>query len=169
MRRKQLFAVLMAGSMAASLAACGKTDTKKTTAATEKKTEAATEKKTEAATEKKTEVATTEDKTEKATEKETEAVTKKETITLLQKGNERNLILNRNVDPITFTKLPDIGIPGLCQSAQSLYPAGIYFLGIMGIRINDYPNSQIIHQLEIIMIRIKTSTSLPSLRIDFDQ
>ena len=37
MRRKQLFAVLMAGSMAASLAACGKTDTKKTTAATEKK------------------------------------------------------------------------------------------------------------------------------------
>ena len=35
MRRKQLFAVLMAGSMAASLAACGKTDTKKTTAATE--------------------------------------------------------------------------------------------------------------------------------------
>ena len=69
MRRKQLFAVLMAGSMAASLAACGKTDTKKTTAATEKKTEAATEKKTEAATEKKTEVATTEAKTEKATEK----------------------------------------------------------------------------------------------------
>ena len=66
MRRKQLFAVLMAGSMAASLAACGKTDTKKTTAATEKKTEAATEKKTEAAT-------------EKATEKETEAVTEKET------------------------------------------------------------------------------------------
>ena len=63
MRRKQLFAVLMAGSMAASLAACGKTDTKKTTAATEKKTEAATEKKTE--------VATTEAKTEKATEKET--------------------------------------------------------------------------------------------------
>ena len=50
MRRKQLFAVLMAGSMAASLAACGKTDTKKTTAATEKKTEAATEKKTEVAT-----------------------------------------------------------------------------------------------------------------------
>ena len=49
MRRKQLFAVLMAGSMAASLAACGKTDTKKTTAATEKKTEAATEKKTECA------------------------------------------------------------------------------------------------------------------------
>ena len=79
MRRKQLFAVLMAGSMAASLAACGKTDTKKTTAATEKKTEAATEKKTEAATEKKTEVATTEAKTEKATEKETEAVTEKET------------------------------------------------------------------------------------------
>ena len=71
MRRKQLFAVLMAGSMAASLAACGKTDTKKTTAATEKKTEAATEKKTE--------VATTEAKTEKATEKETEAVTEKET------------------------------------------------------------------------------------------
>ena len=88
MRRKQLFAVLMAGSMAASLAACGKTDTKKTTAATEKKTEAATEKKTEAATEKKTEVATTEKKTEvatteakteKATEKETEAATEKET------------------------------------------------------------------------------------------
>ena len=72
MRRKQLFAVLMAGSMAASLAACGKTDTKKTTAATEKKTEAAT-------TEKKTEVATTEAKTEKATEKETEAATEKET------------------------------------------------------------------------------------------
>ena len=70
MRRKQLFAVLMAGSMAASLAACGKTDTKKTTAATEKKTEAATEKKTE--------VATTEAKTEKATEKETEAATEKE-------------------------------------------------------------------------------------------
>ena len=83
MRRKQLFAVLMAGSMAASLAACGKTDTKKTTAATEKKTEAATEKKTEAATEKKTEVATTEAKTEKeteaATEKETEAVTEAKT------------------------------------------------------------------------------------------
>ena len=71
MRRKQLFAVLMAASMAASLAACGKTDTKKTTAATEKKTEAATEKKTE--------VATTEAKTEKATEKETEAATEKET------------------------------------------------------------------------------------------
>lgn len=71
MRRKQLFSVLMAGSMAASLAACGKTDTKKTTAATEKKTEAATEKKTE--------VATTEAKTEKATEKETEAATEKET------------------------------------------------------------------------------------------
>ena len=71
MRRKQLFAVLMAGSMAASLAACGKTDTKKTTAATEKKTEAATEKKTE--------VATTEAKTEKATEKKTEAATEKET------------------------------------------------------------------------------------------
>ena len=71
MRRKQLFAVLMAGSMAASLAACGKADTKKTTAATEKKTEAATEKKTE--------VATTEAKTEKATEKETEAATEKET------------------------------------------------------------------------------------------
>lgn len=67
MRRKQLFAVLMAGSMAASLAACGKTDTKKTTAATEKKTEAATEKKTEVAT------------TEAKTEKETEAVTEKET------------------------------------------------------------------------------------------
>ena len=91
MRRKQLFAVLMAGSMAASLAACGKTDTKKTTAATEKKTEAATEKKTEAATEKKTEAATekktevatteakTEKATEKATEKETEAATEKET------------------------------------------------------------------------------------------
>ena len=79
MRRKQLFAVLMAGSMAASLAACGKTDTKKTTAATEKKTEAATEKKTEAATEKKTEVATTEAKTEAATEKKTEAATEKET------------------------------------------------------------------------------------------
>ena len=61
----------MAGSMAASLAACGKTDTKKTTAATEKKTEAAIEKKTE--------VATTEAKTEKATEKETEAATEKET------------------------------------------------------------------------------------------
>ena len=71
MRRKQLFAVLMAGSMAASLAACGKTDTKKTTAATEKKKEAATEKKTE--------VATTEAKTEEATEKETEAATEKET------------------------------------------------------------------------------------------
>ena len=71
MRRKQLFAVLMAGSMAASLSACGKTGTKKTTAATEKKTEAATEKKTE--------VATTEAKTEKATEKETEAATEKET------------------------------------------------------------------------------------------
>ena len=71
MRRKQLFAVLMAGSMAASLAACGKADTKKTTAATEKKTEAVTEKKTE--------VATTEAKTEKATEKETEAATEKET------------------------------------------------------------------------------------------
>lgn len=71
MRRKQLFAVLMAGSMAASLAACGKTDTKKTTAATEKKTEAATEKKTE--------VATTEAKTEAATEKKTEAATEKET------------------------------------------------------------------------------------------
>ena len=61
----------MAGSMAASLAACGKTDTKKTTAATEKKTEAVTEKKTE--------VATTEAKTDKATEKETEAATEKET------------------------------------------------------------------------------------------
>ena len=71
MRRKQLFAVLMAGSMAASLAACGKTDTKKTTAATEKKTEAATEKKTE--------VATTEAKIEKATEKETEAATEAKT------------------------------------------------------------------------------------------
>ena len=75
MRRKQLFAVLMAGSMAASLAACGKTDTKKTTAATEKKTEAVTEKKTEVAT---TE-AKTEKATEKATEKETEAATEKET------------------------------------------------------------------------------------------
>ena len=75
MRRKQLFAVLMAGSMAASLAACGKTYTKKTTAATEKKTEAATEKKTEVAT---TE-AKTEKATEKATEKETEAATEKET------------------------------------------------------------------------------------------
>ena len=75
MRRKQLFAVLMAGSMAASLAACAKTDTKKTTAATEKKTEAATEKKTEVAT---TE-AKTEKATEKATEKETEAATEKET------------------------------------------------------------------------------------------
>ena len=70
MRRKQLFAVLMAGSMAASLAACGKTDTKKTTAATEKKTEAATEKKTEEATK--------EAKTEKATEKETKAATEKQ-------------------------------------------------------------------------------------------
>ena len=75
MRRKQLFAVLMAGSMAASLAACGKTDTKKTTAATEKKTEAATEKKTEVAT---TE-AKTEKETEAATEKETEAVTEAKT------------------------------------------------------------------------------------------
>ena len=36
MRRKQLFAVLMAGSMAASPAS-GQADTKKTTAATEKK------------------------------------------------------------------------------------------------------------------------------------
>ena len=96
MRRKQLFAVLMAGSMAASLAACGKTDTKKTTAATEKKTEAATEKKTEAATEKKTEaatekkteVATTEAKTEKATEKETEAATEKETEAATEKETE---------------------------------------------------------------------------------
>ena len=73
MRKKQLFAVLMAGSMAASLTACGnsnKTDTKKTTEAT--KTEAATEKKTEAATEAKTEKAT-----EAATEKETEAATVK--------------------------------------------------------------------------------------------
>ncbi len=70
MRKKQLFAVLMAGSMAASLTACSKSDTKKTTEAT--KTEAATEKKTEAATEKKTETAT-EAKTEKAsTEAETE-------------------------------------------------------------------------------------------------
>lgn len=75
MRRKQLFAVLMAGSMAASLAACGKTDTKKTTAATEKKTEAATEKKTEVAT---TE-AKTEKETEAATEKETEAATEAKT------------------------------------------------------------------------------------------
>ena len=92
MRRKQLFAVLMAGSMAASLAACGKTDTKKTTAATEKKTEAATEKKTEAATEKKTEVATTEAKTEKATEKatekENEAATEKETEAATEKETE---------------------------------------------------------------------------------
>ena len=78
MRKKQLFAVLMAGSMAASLAACNKTDTKKTTAATEKKTEAATEKKTEVATEAKTEAAT-EKKTEAATEKETEAVTEAKT------------------------------------------------------------------------------------------
>ena len=68
MRRKQLFAVLMAGSMAASLAACGKTDTKKTTAATEKKTEAATEKETEAATEAKTEEASSEEATEAKTE-----------------------------------------------------------------------------------------------------
>ena len=75
MRRKQLFAVLMAGSMAASLAACGKADTKKTTAATEKKTEAATEKKTEVAT---TE-AKTEKETEAATEKETEAATEAKT------------------------------------------------------------------------------------------
>lgn len=75
MRRKQLFAVLMAGSMAASLAACGKTDTKKTTAATEKKTEAAT---TEAKTEKATEKAT-EKETEAATEKETEAATEAKT------------------------------------------------------------------------------------------
>ena len=77
MRKKQLFAVLMAGSMAASLTACGnsnKTDTKKTTEAT--KTEAATEKKTEAATEAKTEKAT-EKETEAATEKETEAATVK--------------------------------------------------------------------------------------------
>ena len=73
MRKKQLFAVLMAGSMAASLTACGnsnKTDTKKTTEAT--KTEAATEKKTEAATE-----AKTEKETEAATEKKTEAATVK--------------------------------------------------------------------------------------------
>lgn len=75
MRRKQLFAVLMAGSMAASLAACGKTDTKKTTAATEAKTEKATEKETEAATEKETEAAT-EAKTEEASSEEaTEAKT----------------------------------------------------------------------------------------------
>ena len=80
MRRKQLFAVLMAGSMAASLAACGKTDTKKTTAATEKKTEAVTEKKTE--------VATTEAKTDKATEKETEAATEKETEAAAQAETE---------------------------------------------------------------------------------
>ena len=80
MRRKQLFAVLMAGSMAASLAACGKTDTKKTTAATEKKTEAATEKKTE--------VATTEAKTEKATEKETEAATEAKTEAATEKETE---------------------------------------------------------------------------------
>ena len=84
MRRKQLFAVLMAGSMAASLAACGKTDTKKTTAATEKKTEAATEKKTEVAT---TE-AKTEKATEKATEKETEAATEKETEAATEKETE---------------------------------------------------------------------------------
>ena len=81
MRRKQLFAVLMAGSMAASLAACGKTDTKKTTAATEKKTEAVTEKKTE--------VATTEAKTEKATEKETEAATEKETEAATEAATEK--------------------------------------------------------------------------------
>ena len=68
MRRKQLFAVLMAGSMAASLAACGKTDTKKTTAATEKETEAVTEKETEAATEAKTEEASSEEATEAKTE-----------------------------------------------------------------------------------------------------
>ena len=73
MRRKQLFAVLMAGSMAASLAACGKTDTKKTTAATEKKTEAATEK----ATEKETE-AVTEKETEAATEAKTEEASSEE-------------------------------------------------------------------------------------------
>ena len=86
MRRKQLFAVLMAGSMAASLAACGKTDTKKTTAATEKKTEAATtEAKTEKATEKETEAATeketeavTEAKTEEATEAKTEEASSEE-------------------------------------------------------------------------------------------
>ena len=66
MRRKQLFAVLMAGSMAASLAACGKTDTKKTTAATEKKTEAATEAKTEEAS------------SEEATEAKTEEVSSEE-------------------------------------------------------------------------------------------
>lgn len=82
MRRKQLFAVLMAGSMAASLAACGKTDTKKTTAATEKKTEVATteaktEKETEAATEKETE-AVTEAKTEEATEAKTEEASSEE-------------------------------------------------------------------------------------------
>ena len=72
MRKKQLFAVLMAGSMAASLTACGsKSDTKKTTEAT--KTEATTEKKTEVATtEAKTEKATTEAATEKATEAKTE-------------------------------------------------------------------------------------------------
>ena len=77
MRKKQLFAVLMAGSMAASLTACGsKSDTKKTTEAT--KTEAATEKKTEVATtEAKTEKATTEATTEKKTEAATEAKTEK--------------------------------------------------------------------------------------------
>ena len=71
MRRKQLFAVLMAGSMAASLAACGKTDTKKTTAATEKKTEAATEAKTEeASSEEATEVKTEEASSEEASSEE---------------------------------------------------------------------------------------------------
>ena len=75
MRRKQLFAVLMAGSMAASLAACGKTDTKKTTAATEKKTEAATEKKTEVAT---TEAKTEEASSEEATEAKTEEASSEE-------------------------------------------------------------------------------------------
>ena len=71
MRRKQLFAVLMAGSMAASLAACGKTDTKKTTAATEKKTEAATEAKTEeASSEEATEAKTEEASSEEASSEE---------------------------------------------------------------------------------------------------
>ena len=71
MRRKQLFAVLMAGSMAASLAACGKTDTKKTTAATEKKTEAATEAKTEeASSEEATEAKTEEASREEASSEE---------------------------------------------------------------------------------------------------
>mgnify|MGYP006961237876 CR=1 FL=1 len=96
------------------------------------------------------------------------AVTKKETITLLQKGNERNLILNRNVDPITFTKLPDIGIPGLCQSAQSLYPAGIYFLGIMGIRINDNGNIKLLQYFPILNPGKETTFRQVSLRIYLD-